>query len=85
MDQGQGIVGLVGHQLIVEGQRLAEAAVLKREIAEQFEGVISPGAAECLIDDPMEQADVPPARALAIPGLRQPIDTPAVELARLGR
>ena len=72
MDQGQRIVGLVGHQLIIESQRLAEAAVLEGEVSEQFEGVVSPGAAKARSTTRWSRPGSR-RRSLAEPALREPI------------
>ena len=77
MDQAEPAVGPIGDELGVGGDRLDELAVLERQVAEQFEGVVPPGAAKRLVDHPPEQERAvaglaPPGETSARPGGRRP-------------
>ena len=63
MDQVERVVGPVEHELAVHRQGLAEPAFLERDVAEQLQRVVTPGAAEGQIDHLAERGGV----ALALP------------------
>ena len=58
MDQAERVIGPVQHELAIHRQRLAEPALLERQVAQQFQRVIAPGAAECLVHHPAEQCRI---------------------------
>ena len=72
MDQRDGIVGMIRHKPPVHRQRLAEPAVLERQVAQQLERVVAPRAAERLVDHPAKQRQIALACPLAKPALGHP-------------
>lgn len=76
---------LVGNKLTIAGERLSKAPVLKREVGEKFECLISPGATKRLIDDATEGGTIPPRHTLSIPTLSLRVDTRAIDFTSFRR
>ncbi len=85
MDECSRIAGAIGDDAAVSCSRLAEAAVLERQVAQELERIIAPGAAECLIDDAPQEREIALLLTLAKPALGHGVDPLAVDRAGLGR
>ncbi len=85
VDQDMRVGGAIRDQVSIHCQRLGEPSLLERQVAQQLEGVIPPGATERLFDNPAQATQVPVGRALTIPTFRQTIDAVAVDLSRFDR
>ena len=85
VDQAQAPRRTVRDELGVGGDRLGELPVLEGEVAEQLEGIIPPGAAERLVDDPAEQGPIPGVTPLAKPAFGLRVDPGPVEGPGFGR
>ncbi len=85
VDQAKAALRPVGHELDISRHRLGEQPFLEGEIAEQFQRVISPGAAKSLVDDPPERGSVASLFPEAKPAFRLRVDAGPVHRAGLGR
>ncbi len=85
MHQHVWILGMVRDDPPVCRPRLPESSILKRQIAQQLERIVAPGAAEHLIDHPPQQRQVAPALPLGKPALCCPVHPSAINRSRLRR
>ena len=79
MNQAERIVGSVQNELAIHRERFAKPAFLKCQVAQQFQSVVTPRAAECLVDHPLQERRITQTLALKKPALGLAVHAIAVD------